>query len=53
MRGRTTIDLEPFKAQIIAWFQDENKTCNEIAQLLCDSYDKPVATRTVKRRLKD
>jgi hypothetical protein len=31
MRGRTTIDLEPYKAQIITWFQDENKTSDEIA----------------------
>jgi hypothetical protein len=53
MRGRTTIDLEPYKAQIITWFQDENKTSDEIAQLLCEMYDKPVAPRTIKRRLKD
>ena len=53
MRGRTTIDLEPYKAQIITWFQDENKTSDEIAGLLRESYDKSVAPRTVKRRLKD
>jgi hypothetical protein len=49
MRGRTTIDLEPYKAQIITWFQDENKTSDEIAQLLCETYDKLVAPRTIKR----
>jgi hypothetical protein len=53
MAGRTTINLEPYKAQIIIWFQDENKTSNEIAQLLSETYDKPVAPRTIKRRLKD
>ena len=53
MRGRTTIDLEPYKAQIITWFQDENKTSNEIAQLLCEMYDKLVALSTIKRRLKN
>ena len=51
--GCTTIDLEPYKAQIITWFQDENKTSDEIAGLLHESYDKSVAPRTVKRRLKD
>jgi hypothetical protein len=53
MRGRTTIDLEPYKAQIITWFQDENKTSYEIAQLLCETYDKPVAPSTIKCRLKN
>ena len=53
MRGRTTIDLEPYKAQIITWFQDENKTSDEIAQLLCETYDKPVAPSTIKCRFKN
>ena len=53
MCSRTTIDLEPYNAQIITWFQDENKTSDEIVELLCESYDKSVASRTVKRRLKD
>src|ERR1700722_17947212 len=53
MRGRTTIDLGHYKAQIIAWFQDENKTRDEIAQLLLSSYDITVASKTVQRRLKD
>jgi hypothetical protein len=34
MRGRTAIDLVPYKAQIIPWFQDENKTSDEISSLL-------------------
>jgi hypothetical protein len=53
MRSHTTIDLEPFKAQIITWFQDENKTSDEIAQLLHETYDKPVVPSTIKRCLKD
>jgi hypothetical protein len=31
MGGRTAIDLVPYKAQLITWFQDENKTFDEIA----------------------
>ena len=53
MRGRTTINLERYKAQIITWFQDENKTSDEIGQLLCETYDKPVAPRTVQCRLRE
>jgi hypothetical protein len=53
MRGRTTIDLEPYKAQLITWFQDENKTVDEIVQALQQSYDKQVAPQTIRRRLKD
>jgi hypothetical protein len=53
MAGALTIDLVPYKAQIISWFQDENKTIKEIAQLLSDLYDKYVAPQTLKRRLKD
>jgi hypothetical protein len=47
MRGRTTIDLEPYKAQLITWFQDENKTVDEIVQALQQSYDKQVAPQTI------
>ena len=47
MAGAPTIDLVPYKAQIIAWFQDENKAIEEIAQLLSDLYDKCVAPRTL------
>jgi hypothetical protein len=50
---KTAIDLGPYKAQIITWFQDENKTANEIAELLRSSYDVIVVSRTVQRRLKD
>jgi hypothetical protein len=53
MAGRTIVDLSLYKAQIIIWFQDENKTALEIVQLLRESYDKQVALRTVQRRLKD
>ena len=53
MRGRTIVDLSLYKAQIITWFQDENKTAQEIVDLLCESYDTIVALRTVQRRLKD
>ena len=53
MRGRTTVDLSQYKAQIITWFQDENKTAQEIVQLLRESYDATVALRTIQRRLKD
>jgi hypothetical protein len=53
MGGPQTIDLVPYKAQIITWFQDENKTIEEIAQLLSDLYNKRVAPQTLKRRLKD
>jgi hypothetical protein len=52
MAGAPTIDLMPYKAQIISWFQDENKTIEEIAQLLSDLYDKCVAPQTLKRRFK-
>lgn len=30
MAGRTIVDLSLYKAQIITWFQDENKTAQEI-----------------------
>ena len=50
---KTAIDLGPYKAQIITWFRDENKTSNEIVELLCSSYDVIVVSRTVQRRLKD
>ena len=53
MSGRTAIDLEPYKAQVITWFQDENKTADEIVELLRSSYDKSTSPRTVQRRLKD
>ena len=53
MAGAPTIDLVPYKAQIIAWFQDENMAIEEIAQLLSDLYDKCIAPRTLKHRLKD
>jgi hypothetical protein len=36
---KTAIDLGPYKAQIITWFWDENKTANEIIELLRSSYD--------------
>ena len=47
MAGRTIVDLSLYKAQIITWFQDENKTAKEIVQLLLESYDKKVALQTV------
>jgi hypothetical protein len=50
---KTQIDLGPYKAQMIAWFQDENKTVDEIVDLLRTLYDKSIAPRTVRRRLKD
>ena len=53
MRGRTTIDLQPFKAQIIAWFQDEHKTLDDIASLLLSIYEITVTAKTVQPRLKD
>jgi hypothetical protein len=53
MGGRTAIDLEPYKAQMITWFQDENKTVDEIVELLRSLYNKTIAPRTIKRRLKD
>src|SRR5271169_362060 len=52
MAGRTTIDLQLYKAQIISWFEDENKTLEEIADLIKSSYDVQVTTKTVQRRLK-
>jgi len=48
-----SIDLEPYKAQIISWFQDENMTANEISESLRSSYDLIVVPRTIQRRLKD
>src|SRR5436853_5921902 len=53
MGGRTAIDLEPYKAQMITWFQNENKTVDEIVELLCSLYNKSIALRTVQRRFKD
>jgi|ERR1035438_8569447 hypothetical protein len=53
MGGRTTIDLVPYKAQIITWFQDENKTLDEIAQLLRSMYKISATSQTIKCRLKD
>jgi hypothetical protein len=53
MGGRTTIDLVPYKAQIITWFQDENKTLDEITHLLRSTYEISATSRTIKRRLKD
>jgi hypothetical protein len=53
MRGRTIVDLSLYKAQIITWFQDENKTAQEIVDLLRESYDTTVALRTIQRHLKD
>ena len=53
MAGRTIVDLSLYKAQIITWFQDENKTAEEIVQLLLELYDEKVALQTVQRRLKD
>ena len=53
MRGRTIVDLSQYKAQIITWFQDENKTAEEIIELLRESYDATVALQTIQRRLKD
>jgi hypothetical protein len=50
---KTQIDLGPYRAQMITWFQDENKTVDEIVDLLHLSYDKSIAPRTVRRRLKD
>ena len=53
MGGRTAIDLEPYKAQMISWFQDENMTTNEIAESLRSSYEIAIVPRTIQRRLKD
>jgi hypothetical protein len=48
-----TIDLEPHKAQMISWFQDENMTANEISKSLRSLYDIIVISRTIQRRLND
>jgi hypothetical protein len=48
-----TIDLEPHKAQMISWFQDENMTANEISESLRLLYDIIVVSRTIQRRLND
>jgi hypothetical protein len=53
MGGRTAIDFEPYKDQMITWFQDENKTIDEIVELLHSSYNKTIASQTIKRRLQD
>jgi hypothetical protein len=53
MAGRTIVDLSLYKAQIITWFQDENKTAEEIVQLILELYNEKIALRTVQRRLKD
>ena len=50
---KTAIDLGPYKAQMITWFQDENKTANEIVELLCSLYNVTIVSQTVQRRLKD
>ena len=47
MRGRTAVDLSRYKAQITTRFQDENKTAQEIVQLLSELYDATVALRTI------
>ena len=41
------VDLVLYKTQIITWFQDENKTAEEIAQLLLELYNKSAAPRTI------
>jgi hypothetical protein len=46
---KTAIDLGPYKAQMITWFRDENKTSNEIVELLRSSYDVIVVSQTVQR----
>jgi hypothetical protein len=38
---------------MILWFQDENKTIDEIVELLHTSYDKTIAPWTIRRRLND
>jgi hypothetical protein len=48
-----SIDLEPYKAQMISWFQDDNMAANEISESLRSSYDIIVVPRTIQRRLKD
>ena len=53
MQGRTAINLTLYKAQIISWFQDDDKTLNAIATLLQSSYDITTTAKTVQRRLKD
>ena len=53
LRGRTRINLNQHKDEIIDWFQNKNKTHEEIAQALNLSYDTKVTARTVRRRLKD
>jgi hypothetical protein len=47
MGGHMAIDLEPYKDQMILWFQDENKTIDEIVELLHISYDKTIAPQTI------
>ena len=50
---KTAIDLGPYKAQMITWFMDENKTVKEIAELLYSLYNVVVVSRTIERRFKD
>lgn len=50
---KTAIDLGQYQAQMITWFKDENKTVNEIVELLSSLYNVIVVSRTVERRFKD
>ena len=50
---KTAIDLGPYKAQMITWFMDENKTVKEITELLYSLYNVVVVSRTIERRFKD
>jgi hypothetical protein len=45
---KTAIDLKPYKAQIITWFQDENRTSNDIIELLRSSYGIIVVSQTIQ-----
>jgi hypothetical protein len=49
MVGRTAIDLEPYKAQVISWFQDDNITATEIAEAINTLYNVVVVPCIVQR----
>ena len=50
---KTAIDLGPYKAQMITWFMDENKTVKEITELLYSLYNVIIVSWTIERRFKD
>ena len=47
---RPTIDLEPYKAQIIELYQNNNSSA-DIASFLWQNFEVKVGERTIKRRL--